>query len=388
MSSPPDPSGPLRIALFTGNYNHVEDGVSRTLGRLVGHLLDTGHEVRVFGPTVAEPPVQQPGLLVPVQSISAPGRPEYRLSLGFSRSARTYAEAFDPHIVHIATPDVLGHSALRWAERRQLPVVATYHTHFASYLEYYGLGATEPAIWAALRRFYNRCTEVYVPSPSMQEVLLEHGVRATLRLWPRGVDTNRFNPAHKSESWRMSQGFEDDERVVLFASRLVREKCLDVYADVFDILESRGVQVRSLIVGEGPERAALQARLPEGVFTGHLSGEALAAAYASSDLFLFPSSSETFGNVTLEAMASGLPPVVADAPGSKSLVQNGITGLVCPPGNSSAFADASARLLTDDDFRASVGSRAREAALAYDWGEVLETMTAYYRGVLSSSTRA
>lgn len=384
MPSPPGSSGPLRVALFTGNYNHVEDGVSRTLGRLVEHLLNTAHEVRVFGPTVTEPPLDQPGLLVPVRSVSALGRPEYRVSLGFSRSARAYAEAFDPHVVHIATPDLLGYAALRWAERRRLPVVATYHTHFASYLDHYGLGAAEPAVWSALRRFYNRCTEVYVPSASMREVLLEHGVKSTLRLWPRGVDTNRFSPAHRSEGWRASQGLERDDRVVLFASRLVREKGLGVYAEALDLLHSRGHQVRALIVGEGPERAALQARLPQGVFTGHLSGKALAAAYASSDLFLFPSASETFGNVTLEAMASGLSPVVADAPGSKSLVQDGKTGFVCRPHDPAAFADASARLLSDDALRASVGLRAREAALAYDWDEVLNTMTAYYRGVLAS----
>ncbi|MFN3596126.1 MAG: glycosyltransferase family 4 protein [Rubricoccaceae bacterium] len=377
----PPADAPLRVALFTGNYHHVEDGVTRTLGRVVGHLIEGGHAVLVFGPTVPAPPVSQPGTLVPVPSVSAPGRPEYRVSTAFSRAAQHRAEAFAPEIVHIATPDVLGHAALRWARRRGLPVVATYHTHFASYLDYYRLGFAEGALWRVLARFYNRCDEVYVPTPSMAEVLRARGIRSTMRLWPRGVETERFSPARRSEAWRAAQGFGPADVVVSFISRLVKEKGLDVYAAVLDRLGADGLPVRALVVGEGPERDALAARLPGARMTGHLTGDSLATAYASSDVFLFPSETETFGNVTLEAMASGVPPVVARATGSRSLVTDGETGLVCTPRDARAFAAATARLASDAALRQRMGAAARATARHYDWHDVLERLVGYYRAV-------
>ena len=374
---------PLRIALFTGNYNHIEDGVSRTLGRLVRWLEEQGHRVLVVGPTVEDPPVEQPGEFVAAPSVPIPGRAEYRFTVGFPRALRQRVEAFRPHLVHVATPDVLGHRAVSWARAEALPTVATYHTHFASYLDYYGLGFGEGALWAVARRFYNRCDEVYVPTPAMEEALRSHGVRSTVRLWPRGIELDRFSPDLRSDGWREAQGFEPADVVVAFISRLVKEKGLDVYADVLRQLAGCGLPARALVVGEGPEREALEHDLPDAVFTGHLSGDDLATAYASSDVFLFPSETETFGNVTLEAMASGVPVVAADAAGSRSLVADGETGLLCPPRDASAFADATARLVGDSGLRVRLGSAAREAARAYSWPSVLGRMEGYYRAVLA-----
>lgn len=372
---------PLRIALFTGNYNHVEDGVSRTLGRLVGYLLDQGHDVLVFGPTIDDP-LDQPGRFVAVPSIAAPGRPEYRVSTRFPAEARREAVRFAPHVVHIATPDVLGHKALRWARGLGIPVVSTYHTHFASYLDYYRLGLAEGALWAALRRFYDRCDEIYAPTPTMRDALLEHGISSTIRLWPRGIELDRFRPEARSAAWRQSHGFGPDDVVVSFVSRLVKEKGLDVFSDAVRALQSEGRPVRALVVGDGPEREALASDLSDAVFTGHLSADDLSTAYASSDVFLFPSETETFGNVTLEAMASGLGVIAADAAGSASLIDSGQTGLLCPPRDRGAFLRATRELVTDADLRRSLGAAARVAAQAYDWSEVLARMVSYYRGVV------
>ncbi len=373
---------PLRIALFTGNYVHIEDGVSRTLGRLVGYLVEQGHEVLVLGPTVADPPVRQPGRFLPVPSIPFPGRSEYQFSTRFPARLRRQVEAFAPDVVHIATPDILGHRALRWARRRGLPVVATYHTHFVSYLDYYGLGAGRPLFHAIARHFYNRCTEVYVPTPAMEADLRLQGVTAPIRLWPRGIELDRFSPAHRSEAWRAEHGFGPDEVVVSFVSRLVKEKGLDVFSDVIRTLQAEGLPVRALVVGDGPEREALGALLPRAAFTGHLGGADLASAYASSDVFLFPSETETFGNVTLEAMASGLPTVCADAAGSRSLVDDDTTGLLCTPRDSVAFTDAVRRLALDADLRHALGAAGRDAARSYDWPSVLGRMVSYYDGVV------
>lgn len=372
----------LRIALFTGNYHHIEDGVSRTLGRLVGYLLDQGHEVRIVAPTVPEPPVQAPGTLLAVPSLPIPGRPEYRLSVAFPRSVRRQLDGFTPDLVHIATPDLLGHRALTWGRERRLPVVTTYHTHFPSYLDYYRLGALEPVFWAVGRRFYNRCNEVYVPTPTMADVLHEHGVTSRVRLWPRGIELDRFRPSLRSDDWRQQHGFAPSDVVVTFVSRLVKEKGLDVYVEAVRRLRSGGAPVRALVVGDGPERVALEEALPGAAFTGHLGGGALATAYASSDVFLFPSETETFGNVTLEAMASGLAVVCADAAGSRSLIESGRTGLLCAPRSVDAFTQAVGRLIADADLRQQLGASARESARAYDWGTVLAQMVAFYRGVV------
>lgn len=374
---------PKRIALFTGAYNHIADGVSRTLNRLVEHLEGQDAEVRVFAPTVEDPPVDHAGTLLPVPSFALPGRSDYRVSRGLTRALRAELRAFDPTLFHIATPDYLGLEALLLGRRWKIPVVASYHTHFSSYARYYRLTLLERPIWWYLRWFYSKCQHVYVPSESMAEVLREHGIDRGLRLWQRGVDTTLFDPAQRSVAWRHRLGIGDDDVVVAFVSRLVVEKGLDVFIDVIERLRARGVPHRSLIVGDGPVREELAARLPDARFTGHLEGDDLARAYASSDVFLFPSDTETFGNVTLEAMASGLPAVCADATGSRSLVEHGTTGLLAPAGDAEAFTEHVARLVTDHGVRRAMAARARERALSFAWDAVLARLNRYYDDVLN-----
>lgn len=387
MRPPSSDAPPPRIALFTGNYNHVADGVSRTLNRVVAFLEGEGVPVLVFGPTVDDPPVDHVGELVAVPSLPAPGRPEYRVSLGLPPAARARLRAFAPTLVHLATPDLLGLQALRWARRHEVPAVSTYHTHFASYLRYYRLQALEPALWAYARWFYGHCVHVYVPSSSMAEVLRDHGINEGLHLWERGVETQRFHPRHRDLDWRRQLGIGEDEVVVTFVSRLVWEKGLDVYAEVLKRLVEAGRPARALVVGDGPARADLRDRLPaDAVFTGHLEGDALARAYASADVFLFPSDTETFGNVTLEAMASGLPTVCADAPGSAELVRPGTTGFLAPPGHVEAFLTHTDRLVGDSTLRAELGQSARRAAEPYAWETVLQRLLGYYHDALSPSS--
>lgn len=368
----------LRIALFTGAYNHIADGVSLTLNRLVAYLEGRGARVQIYAPTVPAPALSHAGTLIPVRSVTAPGRPDYRVSLGLSGSARRSLTDFRPNLFHIATPDILGAAALRAARRAGAPVVASYHTHFASYLHYYALGRLEGLTWRYLRWFYAHCRHVYVPTQSMLDVMRANGMTGDLRLWPRGVESGLFSPARRSAEWRRERGISDSDVVVTFVSRLVTEKGLDVVRDVLSGLKRNGTPHRAVIVGDGPERAKLEAALPDTIFEGHLSGERLATAYASSDVFLFPSETETFGNVTLEALASGLPAVVADAAGSKALVADAVTGFVTPPRDSAAFLERVERLIADGALRARMSGAARESAERHDWGRVLAQLASYY----------
>ena len=367
-----------RIALFTGAYNHIADGVSLTLNRLVAFLEGQGANVRVFAPTIPDPPLKHAGTLTPVRSISAPGRPDYRVSLGLSGGALNSLTEFDPHLFHIATPDLLGLAALRHAGKLGRPVVASYHTHFASYLKYYRLGIIEPLVWNYLRWFYRQCRHVYVPTGSMMEVLEKNGISGNLRLWPRGVESQLFNPGQRSMQWREARGIDEHDPVICFVSRLVTEKGLDVVTDVMRGLKKRGVAHRLVIVGDGPERDRLRSALPDAIFEGHQTGQPLATAYASSDLFLFPSDTETFGNVTLEALSSGLPAVVANATGSNTLVQDGYNGSLATPRNSGDFLEKTVKLLGDDAWRAKMSVNARRSAESYDWAKVLGRMVTYY----------
>jgi glycosyltransferase involved in cell wall biosynthesis len=220
----------------------------------------------------------------------------------------------------------------------------------------------------------------------MADILRSHGITEGLRLWQRGVETDTFAPDHRSLDWRRSLGIEDDEVAVTFVSRLVWEKGLDVYADIIERLRERGIPHRSVVVGDGPAREELEERLPETIFTGYLDGTDLSRAYASSDVFLFPSDTETFGNVTLEAMASGLPTVCANAVGSRDLVNDETTGILCPPGDVSAFTDAVEQLATDDERRHAMGEAARKRAMEFEWDTILARMNRYYDDVLGIGT--
>lgn len=383
MNPGESPKNSVRVAFFTGNYNHIPDGVSRTLNRVVGFLEQKQVPVLVFGPTVDNPPMQHAGELVAVPSIPIPGRGEYQMSLGLPGKQRRQLEEFAPTIVHVATPDLLGRKALNWGIKHGIPVVATYHTHFSSYLKYYRLHALEQGLWRYLRRFYSKCAEVYVPSQSMIDVLEEQGISGNLKLWERGVETHRFHPRNRNLDWRRKYGIGDEEIVICYVSRLVWEKAPDVYANVLSALTDQEYPVRALVAGDGPAKDGLKAMLPgNAVFTGHLEGDELPKAYACSDIFLFPSDTETFGNVTLEAMASGIPTICADATGSRTLVKHGITGFLADSGNVETFTQVTKTLVQDTDLRTRMGQAARQAAEPYDWEEVLNRLLNYYHGVL------
>ncbi len=372
----------LRIALFTGNYNYVRDGANQALNRLVGYLLRQGAAVRIYSPTVQHPAFEPTGDLVSVPSIPVPGRAEYRAPVMLPPRVKRDLKNFRPNLFHIASPELLGHRAVTLARKWDLPVVASVHTRFETYFRYYGMAWMEPLIEAALRRFYRRCDAIYAPSESMAQLLRDQRMSFNVGIWSRGIDKEIFNPNRRDLAWRRELGIGDDDPVIGFIGRLVMEKGLDVFSDSVDRLEAQGCRHKVLVVGDGPARDWFQRRLPNAVFTGFQTGSELGRAVASMDMLFNPSVTETFGNVTLEAMACGLPVVAAHATGSASLVTDGVTGRLIQPGAIGTFGDALARYCNDQDARIKAGEAGRVVSDHYGWDEINQTLVNSYLRII------
>ncbi len=370
----------LRVALFTGNYNYVRDGANQALNRLVGYLLSQGAAVRVYSPTIDEPAFPPTGDLVSIPSLPVPGRGEYRFPLMIPPAIKRDISRFAPNIIHVASPEILGHRAVSLALHRNLPVVASVHTRFETYFRYYGLAFLEPVVEALLRRFYRRCDAIFAPSESMAQLLREQRMSYDVGIWSRGIDRTIFRPDRRSLEWRQSLGIDDDDVVIGFVGRLVMEKGLDVFADTIDQLERKQIRHKVLVVGQGPAREWFEKRLPKAVFAGFQAGEDLGRAVASMDMLFNPSVTETFGNVTLEAMAAGLPVVAARATGSESLIDDGVTGRLIQPGRTQAFADALRSFCEDGELRQKIGLAGLQSSARYGWDQVnQELVDAYIR---------
>jgi glycosyltransferase involved in cell wall biosynthesis len=372
----------LRIAIFTGNYNYVRDGANQALNRLVAYLLRKNVAVRIYSPTVAEPALPPNGDLISIPSVAFPGRGEYRAPLMIPPRVKRDIKRFQPNIFHIASPEMLGHRAVTLAHKLNLPVVASVHTRFETYPRYYGLGFLEPLMVVALRRLYRRCNAIFAPSDSMAQLLREQRMNYDVGIWSRGIDREIFNPERRDLEWRRGLGIEDDMPVVGFVGRLVMEKALDVFADSVERLERRGVRHKVLVVGDGPAREWFEKRLPGAVFAGFFEGPELGRAVASMDMLFNPSVTETFGNVTLEAMAAGLPVVAARATGSESLVTHGVTGRLVRPGAFDEFAESLAYYCRDEEARRAAGRAGWEVSQRYGWDEVNEELVAGYLRVI------
>lgn len=368
----------LRIALFSGNYNYVRDGANQALNRLVGYLLRQGAQVRVYAPTVDEPAFPATGDLISVPAFAFPGRGEYRVPVLLSPRVRADLKAFDPNVVQISSPDFVAHRAVTWARHRKIPVLASVHTRFETYFRYYNMAWLEPVIEALLRRLYRRCDALVAPSESMAQVLRDQRMNYDIDIWSRGVDREIFDPSHRSMEWRRSLGIADDEVLVGFHSRLVMEKGLDVFSDTIDELRRKGIKHRTLIVGDGPARPWLEARLPKAVFAGFMAGKDLGKAVASMDVLFFPSTTETFGNVSLEAMASGLPVVAAAATGSQNLVANGRSGRLIRPGAVHQFAEALQSYISDAELRRAHGEAGERRSRDFSWDQINQVVADTY----------
>jgi len=378
----------LRIALFSGNYNYLRDGANQALNRLVGYLLAQGAAVRVYSPVVENPAFPPTGDLVAVPSMRMPVRSEFQLPLRLGSRVRRDLAAFAPNVVHISSPDPTSHRAVSWARARRIPVLSSVHTRFDTYPRYYNLAWIEPVVTALLRRLYRRCSALVAPTENFAQLLRDQRMNYDISLWSRGVDRAIFHAGRRDLAWRQALGIADSEVVIGFIGRLVMEKGLDVFADTIDELNSRGIAHRVLVVGEGPARDWFEARLPAAVFTGFQSGDDLGRAVASMDVLFNPSITETFGNVTLEAMASRLPVVAAEATGSESLVDNHHSGRLVRPGAIHGFAEALRGYINDPELRDRHGAAGEKRAQDFSWDRINQSVADTYLRLIRHSHRA
>jgi len=374
----------MRVALISGNYNYLREGANQALNRLVGDLGRSGHRVRVYSPVTDTPAFEPEGELVPVPSIALPVRREFRLALGLPRTVREDVRRFDPDLIHVSTPDILGTRAQTFARRLGVPVVASLHTRFETYFRYYGAGVLRPLAEAHLRRFYRRSDHVLAPTPAIVEEMKRLRGDDRVTLWSRGVDRELFDPKRRSAKWRRAQGFADDDVVLLFFGRLVLEKGIADFASTVQALRKRGIKIRPLVVGTGAARERVEL-LGDVVFTGHLEGPELARAIASADILLHPSRTEAFGNVVVEAMASGLAVICADAQSARAIAGGGRGIIICRPDR---FADEVAKLCRNAGRRRALGILARQESARFDWDEASRSVLAAYEVVVGPNARA
>jgi glycosyltransferase involved in cell wall biosynthesis len=368
----------VRIALVTDTYAPQVNGVTTVVRRIVYVLGDRGCAATVVAPRYPNAPDDPPGELR-VRSAPFPPYPAIRLSLPAPGQVGRFLRRFRPDLVHVATEGPLGLAGRRFAVREDIPLVTSYHTDFPGYCRHYGVALLEPTAWQWLRWFHGPALLTHTPGEFMRDTLQARGIGRPV-VWGRGVDTDQFSPERDRCRWRRRLDIRDGTALVLHVGRLAAEKNLDVLAEAWSVAhEALGSRARFVIAGEGPQESRLEARMPWAARIGFLDRDDLADLYAAADLCVLPSATETCGLVALEAMATGLPVIAADAGGFRESIRNGRTGVLVPATDARAFAGAVATLVLDRDRRRALGAAAREFALSRTQTAEDDILLAQYR---------
>lgn len=376
----------MRIAYFTDTYLPQINGVSNTLEKLGSYLKDQEIKHMFFAPQYSEESSNSgKSPEIRFKSVSLPFYPECRLSLPHYSNLSRIADEFKPDIIHLTDPLGIGLTGLKYARDKGIPIVSSFHTNFDVYLKYYNLEYLEGVVWGLFKWFHGFSEINFCPSQDTLEVLQSKGLK-NLKIWSRGIDTGNFNPNLRSMRIRYSLKAED-KLIFLYVGRLAAEKDLDILLESINIVNSSHAEkVQFVFVGDGPYANQLKDRSYENVvFTGYLKGMDLSAMYASSDVFAFPSSTETFGNVVLEAMASGLPVIAVNSGGVKDNVFHEYNGLMCRPRDTSSFAQSIIRLIEDKQLIQTLGAHAREHAATRSWDSVFGQLVSDYQSVVENN---
>lgn len=364
----------LDITFVTETYPPEVNGVAMTVGRMVDGLRRFGHRVSIVRPRQHGEDRDSDELLA-VRGFPLPGYPELRFGLpAGGRMARLWRKQ-RPDLVHVVTEGPLGWSAISTARRLGIPVTSGFHTNFDRYSVHYGVGWLRPVIAAYLRVLHRRAQATLVPTAALAAVLAGEGIPG-VHVVGRGVDTELFDPLRACQRLRHEWCSQPGQLVCLYVGRLAPEKNLRLVCRAFAAIHAAHPEARMVWVGDGPARRELESQFPNHVFAGMRIGEELATHYASADLFLFPSLTETFGNVVPEAMASGLPVVAYRSAAAAELIVDGVNGRTVAPGDENAFIQACLALASDDSGRPAVAASARQAMLALGWDVVVQRLEA------------
>ena len=370
----------LRIAVVTETWPPEVNGVAMTLAKLVQGLSHRNHDVQLIRPrqTKTDSPMSDASLEeVLMRGMPIPRYPELKLGLPSKKTLVKTWTLRRPDVVHIATEGPLGWSALQAAKVLKLPVTSDFRTNFQSYSKHYGVGWLRKPIVAYLRKFHNATACTMVPTRELMRTLSQNGF-ANLKVVSRGVDTKLFNIAKRDTSLRSSWGATDDTKVLISVGRMAPEKNLDQVLKTYDALKSTGQAFKLVMVGDGPLKEQFQKRYPEIIFPGMLSQTNLATYYASSDLFIFPSQTETFGNVTLEALASGIPVLAFDCAAARDWVQTGVNGWLIAENNPEGFAAQAVTIFNSKDLLDQITQSTRQQVVHLDWDQIAEQVESVF----------
>ncbi len=359
----------MRVAMVTETYPPEINGVAMTMGRIVTGLQARGHTVQLIRPRQhpGDHPAEQPLFEEVLQrGVPIPRYDALKLGLPAKQALLRLWAKLRPDIVHVVTEGPLGWSALAAASKLKLPVTTDFHTNFHSYSAHYGVGWLKMPITAYLRKFHNKALSTLVPTESLRRELAALGFR-NLEVVARGVDTALFNPQRRSAALRREWGVRDGEPVALSVGRLAPEKNLPLVLRAYRLMRELQPRLRLVLVGDGPERARLARENPDVIFAGMRTGEDLAAHYASADVFLFPSVTETYGNVTVEAMASGLAVVAYDYAAAQQHIRHNRNGVLVPFDAADDYVQAAAALVNDATRIKELGANARITTEKLDW---------------------
>lgn len=362
------PARRIRVAVVTETYPPEINGVARTVGLMVDWLLSRGHAVELVRPRQRREPSRAPHPALHETLTLGAVVPRWQVQLGFALPGRlaTRWRSTRPDLVHVVTEGPLGWAAVWAASVLGIPLSSDFHTNFHSYSGHYGFPWMQGVVASYLRRLHNRTACTLVPTAQLKSELAHLGIER-LRIAGRGVDSQLFNPSRRSPALRHQWGCAGDELVVISVGRVAPEKGLDLFASAAQSMQAIDPAIRVVVVGDGPRRTALESRNPGFRFTGARIDEDLAAHYASADVFLFPSTTETFGNVVLEAMASGLAVLAYDDAAARQHVVHSVSGLLAPRGDALLFTHLARLLAHDPDLRLTLGREARRVSRELPW---------------------
>jgi len=377
----------LKIAFVTETYPPEVNGVASTVARFIGGLVELGHDITLVRPRQGLKDIpKNESRFREVLTLGIPIPGYSSLKIGIPQKNRLLKKwSLDrPNLVHIVTEGPLGRSALEAAKKLGIPVCSDFRTNFDAYSTHYGLSWLKSPIQRYMRYFHNRCNFTMVPTQALKNQLLSQGFER-IRVLARGIDTELFQPSKRCQDLRGRWGVKDHEKVVLYVGRLASEKNLQMTLDTFKAMSQQNPNLKMVWVGDGPQRGALELSCPNSIFTGVQVNHGLATHYASGDIFLFSSLSETFGNVTLEAMASGLAVLAYDYAAAKQYISHGVNGLLANPDDPHSFITHGLELVKNDFDLEQLKINARETTLDISWNKITKNLEDNYQDLLVNS---